>query len=240
MRRKIFNIVSGVDTNWQTIAYNTVMFVAIIAGILPLMFRAQHTGFDTLEIFACTIYIIDYVAKWITADYNSKAKSGVKAFLRYPLTPSALFDLITILPIFQLFNRGVVSLRVVRLIKIARVFRLFKNSSHFSLIVDVIRSEAKILYNVLWLCLAYIFITALIMFNAEETIYDFLDALYWATTALTTVGYGDIIPVNDAGKVISMISSLVGLAIVALPSGVITARYLTELSKRRASKTEEE
>lgn len=65
---------------------------------------------------------------------------------------------------------------------------------------------------------------------------DFFDALYWATTTLTTVGYGDIYPATDMGRIISMLSAILGVAIIALPSGVITASYLDEL---REAKIEE-
>ena len=84
------------------------------------------------------------------------------------------------------------------------------------------------------------------MFNAEprfnpetgaETFGSFFDALYWATVTLTTVGYGDMIPVTDVGRLVSMVSSLFGVAIIALPSGVITASYLEEI---RSSKKKEE
>ena len=83
---------------------------------------------------------------------------------------------------------------------------------------------------------AYIIVTALIMFNAEGSIdgesahfQTFFDALYWATTTLTTVGYGDIYPATNLGRFISMLSAILGVAIIALPSGVITASYLDEL-----------
>lgn len=74
------------------------------------------------------------------------------------------------------------------------------------------------------------------MFNAGQGSAHFdsyFDALYWATTTLTTVGYGDIYPANDLGRVISMLSALFGVAIIALPSGIITASYLDELRKER-------
>ncbi len=64
------------------------------------------------------------------------------------------------------------------------------------------------------------------MFNVDTGFTNFFEALYWATTTLTTVGYGDIAPHNDIGRLVSMLSSLVGVAIIALPSGVITAAYL--------------
>ena len=84
------------------------------------------------------------------------------------------------------------------------------------------------------------------MFNAEPhvdpetgepTFVSFFDALYWATVTLTTVGYGDLCPVTDLGRFISMLSSLFGVAIIALPSGVITASYLDELRKKNAKRT---
>ena len=68
----------------------------------------------------------------------------------------------------------------------------------------------------------------------------FFDALYWATVTLTTVGYGDMIPVTDLGRCISMLSSLFGVAIIALPSGVITASYLDELRNMKKDADEEE
>jgi len=105
-----------------------------------------------------------------------------------------------------------------------------------------LKKERVILLTVLGIALFYIFATALIMFNVEmyrqlpdgSLVFEsFLDALYWATTTLTTIGYGDIYPVSDAGKVITIISSILGVAIIALPTGVITAGYLDELKKRR-------
>lgn len=82
------------------------------------------------------------------------------------------------------------------------------------------------------LAIGYILITALIMFNIEpDTFKDFFDAIYWATVSLTTVGYGDIYAVSDVGKVITMISPLFGIAIVALPAGIITAGYMEEIKR---------
>ena len=91
----------------------------------------------------------------------------------------------------------------------------------------------------------YTFVTVLIMFNAGNGIVletgkllfdDFFEAFYWAASTLTTVGYGDVYPVNDLGRAIGMISSLVGIAIIALPSGVITAAYMEELEGRKKNK----
>ena len=81
------------------------------------------------------------------------------------------------------------------------------------------------------MAVAYILISALVIYNVEpESFETFFDAIYWATISLTTVGYGDIYPVTTIGRIVTMISSAFGIAIIALPSGVITAGYLAEIS----------
>ena len=96
------------------------------------------------------------------------------------------------------------------------------------------------------IAILYVFFTALIMFNVEPHVNpetgavvfeNFFDALYWSTITLTSVGYGDLTPVTDFGRLVSMLSALFGVAIIALPSGVITAGYLEEL--RRISSEEQ-
>ena len=108
------------------------------------------------------------------------------------------------------------------------------------LFLSILYKERQVLSSVLVLALIYIFVTALILFNVEphvnpythqHTFHSFFDALYWATVTLTTVGYGDMCPVTDVGRFVSMLSSLFGVAVIALPSSVITARYLDELWK---------
>ncbi len=82
------------------------------------------------------------------------------------------------------------------------------------------------------MAVAYILISALVIYNVEpESFETFFDAIYWATISLTTVGYGDIYPITTIGRIVTMISSAFGIAIIALPSGVITAGYLEEISK---------
>lgn len=83
------------------------------------------------------------------------------------------------------------------------------------------------------MAVAYIFISAIVIYNVEPDSFNtFFDAFYWATISLTTVGYGDIYPVTPIGRCVTMISSLIGIAIIALPSSVITAGDLEEVSKK--------
>jgi voltage-gated potassium channel len=91
----------------------------------------------------------------------------------------------------------------------------------------------------MWSCNRLYLISALIVLSVEpETFPTFFDAVYWATVSLTTVGYGDIYPVSMAGKIITMCSTLFGIAIVALPAGIVTAGYMDELNKTRKEKVD--
>ena len=76
--------------------------------------------------------------------------------------------------------------------------------------------------------------SALIIFNVEPQTFDtFFDAIYWATVSLTTMGYGDIYPVSMAGQVITMLSAILGIAIVALPASIITTGYMEEINEQK-------
>lgn len=224
--------------------YDSIMLVAIIIGILPLVFREQPTIFRYFDLISGFCFIVDYILRWITADFAAKQKRVV-AFLVYPFTPMAIIDLLSILPTINLISPTFKIVRVSRLLKILRVIKVVRYYEPLEIILAVVRRQSKILWTVFSLAVFYIFVTALIMFNAEEEINpdtgqylfeNFFDAFYWAACTLTTVGYGDLYPISDVGRVISIISSMVGIAIIALPSGIVTAGYLDELKNRKEKK----
>ena len=111
----------------------------------------------------------------------------------------------------------------------------------FPTISNVMKNSKDSLTAVLTLAVGYIVIAALIIFNVEpDSFGSFFDAVYWATVSLTTVGYGDIYPVSVAGRVVTMISSVFGVAIVALPAGIITAGYMKVIGEKNGSEADDE
>lgn len=242
LREKIYRLVEPRNKdNFASRVYDFVMLIAIAIGILPLMFRKQYELFWYFDLISGVCFIVDYILRWCTADFESK-RSKMAAFAVYPFTPMAIIDLLSILPIFNLLGPTFKVFRVSRLLKILRIFKVIRYFEPLEIIMSVIRKQSSILLTVLSLAVFYIFITALIMFNAEEQIdpetgkllFDnFFDAFYWASCTLTTVGYGDLYPISDTGRVISIVSSMVGIAIIALPSGIVTAGYMEELRNRK-------
>lgn len=244
LRENINKIIQPRNENKYSKVYDLVMLIAIAIGILPLMFRSQTTIFWYFDLLSGICFIVDYILRWSTADINSPRKKWI-AFIAYPFTPMAIIDLLSILPLFNLLSPTFKVVRVSRLLKILRIFKVIRYFEPLEIILSVIKRQSKVLMTVLSLALFYIFITALIMFNAEEDINpetgkylfeNFFDAFYWAACTLTTVGYGDLYPISDIGRVISIISSMVGIAIIALPSGIITAGYMDELRNKREEK----
>lgn len=245
IRELIYDIIElGDKDNLTSLIYDRFMQMVIMLGIIPLMFRSHNIIFDIIEIGVTILFSIDYVLRWITEDLRSGRK-GIKAFLLYPFTLYAIVDLISILPIFSYVNNSLRLFRTWRLLRILRVAKVFKYYEPLQIVIEVFRKKAPVLMTVVCFALFYIFVTALFMFNVEaaknpETdqmfFENFYDALYWASCTLTTVGYGDIYPISNIGRCISMISSLVGIAIIALPSGIVTAGYLEEVNERKEKK----
>lgn len=237
LQQRIYNLINRDKKGmWASRIYDWYMLVMIIASIVPLMFIEDYPIFKTIEIVTVIAFIIDYALRWYTADLE--LKKGWHSYIIYPFTPMAIIDLLSILPGLNLISPEFKLLRLTRLLKIVRLLKIFRYSDKITIFLKVLQKERQVLLSVLMLAIFYIFITALVMFNAEphinpnngeETFHSFFDALYWATVTLTTVGYGDLCPVTDIGRVVSMLSSLFGVAIIALPSGVITASYLDEL-----------
>ena len=236
MRKRIYEIIEvaeGEDKSSQI--YDIFMIISIVLSIVPLAFKESNVCFLAIDKITVCIFIIDYLLRIITAD--KKLNEGMVSFLKYPFTPMAVIDLISILPSVIYINSSLKLLRLFRLFRALRVFRVFKAfrySKNIQIIINVFKKQRDALTIVGVLAIGYIFTTALVIFNVEpETFDSFFDALYWATVSLTTMGYGDIYAVTNIGQLITMISAVFGIAIVALPAGIITAGYMEEINNKK-------
>lgn len=231
MKRKIYDLVEPPSEEAKADWYDTIMLLIIVASIIPMAFKESNPVFFVIEKISTGIFIIDYVLRWATADI--RMDQGPISYVKHPFTPMALIDLLSILPGVIPVNASLRLFRLVRLIRMFRLFRIFKAmrySKSISLIVRVLVKQKDSLFAVCYLAGGYILVSALIIFNVEpETFPTFFDAVYWATVSLTTVGYGDVFAVSTVGRIVTMISSIFGIAVVAMPAGIITAGILDEL-----------
>lgn len=233
-KKRIYDVIEVSDGNDRaSTAYDVMIFFAVIDGLLPLTSKVSNSYTVTLDVVATTIFIIDLILRHVTSDYKMGIQSW-KAYVAFFFQPMSIIDILSIIPIIAVFSPGAAMLRLLRLFRIFRIFKLLRYSHSMRNVTNVLRRVRKPLCAVLVITAIYIVSSAMFIFQIEPELFNnFFDALYWATISITTIGYGDIYPVTTAGRFVTMISALVGVAVIALPSGIITAAYMEEIKKKK-------
>ena len=235
MRKRVFEVIEiSRDNDQLSTIYDYSMMAIIILSLVPLAFKETTPLFTVINYATAACFIVDYILRLLTADF--KFCKGKASFFLYPFTPMAIIDLLAILPVFTAVFAGLRLMKLLRLLRTFRVFRsfkMFRYAKSIQIVLDVIKEQRVPLLAVCSLAIGYVLIAALIVFNVEpDTFANFFEAVFWATVSLTTVGYGDIYPVTTAGRIVTMLSSFMGIAIVALPAGIITAGYMDRIQRK--------
>ncbi len=243
IRRRIFEVIETANEDDRlSNVYDVFMMIVIIMSLVPLAFKGEILFFKIVDKIALLIFIIDYLLRFATADL--KLKKGAVSFLLYPFTPMAIFDLLCILPSLAILSGGFRILKVFRLARTMRVLRVFKAvrySKSIKMVQGIFKRQKRPLMTVGFLAIVYVLISALVIFNVEpDSFKSYFEAIYWATVSLTTMGYGDITPVTPIGRLVTIISSIFGIAIIALPSGIIAAGFLEEFREDFADNEKKE
>lgn len=242
MRKRIFEIIEPAQNGDKiSAAYDSAMLVFIVLSLIPLAFKTENAALAVLDRGCAVVFVADYLLRFLTADYKLQ-KRGAWPFICYPFTFMAMVDLLSILPSFTIVNRSVKVLKIFRMFRALRVLRVFKAARYsrsVKIILGVLDKSKNALGAVCTLAVAYVLISALVILNIEpDSFANFFEAVYWATVSLTTMGYGDIYPVSAVGRAFTMVSAVFGIAIIALPAGIITAGYMDALQEERRKREE--
>jgi voltage-gated potassium channel len=232
------------DTHWDKII-NTFLIALIILNVIAVMLEtvpAIHQPhkqlFRRFDIFSVTIFSIEYLLRLWSANYHEKYRHSIGGRLKYVFSAGALVDLVAILPFFLNVFIGF-DLRVLRIFRLTRILRLFRLTSYTKstqLIINVFKSRFNELLLSFVLTIFLIIISSCLMYFAEHDaqpdVFTSIPAtIWWSIITLTTVGYGDMVPHTEIGKILTIIISLAGIALLALPAGIITAGFLDEMRK---------
>jgi voltage-gated potassium channel len=211
--------------------------VNVIAMILE-SHEAVHLRFDTLfqvfETFSIVIFSGEYLYR-IFLGYKSK---GLKGVTKYVFSTFGLIDLISILPFYlnKFISIDGRFLRILRLFRLTRIFKLGRESASLKLFVKALSAVRNELKFTLFLSILTILFSASAIYYLEhdaqpEKFSSITASIWWATVSLATVGYGDVYPITVGGKIFASIISLIGIGIVAIPTGVISASFVEEILK---------
>ncbi len=210
----------------------------VLETVEPL--RVKYAGaFALAEHSATFIFAVEYILRvWISVDLlGAHDRHPVWGRLRYMRSFAAIVDLLAVLPA-ALGVLGADDLRVLRLLRLLRMLKLTRHSSVFSLIWGVLRDEAQTIGALVFMLCLTLTISGALAFMVEgeqqPAVFNSIPAgMWWAIETLTTVGYGDMVPVTVTGKLLGGLVSIVGIGTLALFSGVLTVGFLDQLRSRR-------
>ncbi len=242
-QKKLFDMVStGVVDNRLNQAYDIISTLALIANLVCAFastfdnVRAQYGSLlywvDTVTVF---FFAVDYVLRILTASQQYRGESTPNAVRRYVLSGYGIIDLLSFLPHYlpAFFPAGAAVFRMFRVVRIFRLFRINAYSDSLTLISNVISGKKTQLLASMFIIAMLILASSLCMYSVEhdaqpDVFKNAFSAIWWATSTLLTVGYGDIYPVTVLGQILGIIITFLGVGLVAIPTGIISAGFIEE------------
>lgn len=187
---------------------------------------------EAIEFFTIIVFIIEYALRVWTSDLLYPHLDKRKAELRFVFSFYGIVELLTIVSYFgPLYSNGMIALRIIRVTRILRLFQINTNSDTYNVVADVLMDKKKQLLSSISMILMLMLAASLCMYGfeheAQPDIYEnAFSGIWWAMSTILTVGYGDIYPITIGGKIMAILIALLGVCVVAIPTGVISAGFV--------------
>lgn len=230
------------------IAIITLNMMAIIISSIPKFYEVYGRFFYEFEIFSAVFFALEYIARVYSVVEHPRYRHPIKGRLRYMVSPLAIVDLLAFLPsLIFIFLPFTLDLRFLRLFRLTALFRIFKFTRYLRALdifkrVVLERKEQLLLSFILLLFV--LIIISFSMYYVERDVqpekFSSIPAtMWWSVVTLTTVGYGDIVPVTALGKSLAGIFTLAGVGLLALPAGILSAGFYEVLLREDKHKDKE-
>lgn len=212
----------------------TVTFLHTFDSLAP--YSAVLSG---IELVTIVIFIIEYLLRLWTSDLLYPEAKGFRAVRKFLFSFYGVVDLLTIISYFSpLYSNGIVALRMIRVIRIMRLFRINQSFDAFHIVAEVIIERKKQLLSSICMIAMIMLAASLCMYGFEhdaqpEVFKNAFSGIWWAMSTVLTVGYGDIYPITVGGKIVAIVIALLGVCVVAIPTGVISAGFVEYYARLR-------
>ena len=245
-RKRVSEIIEvGYDQDWLSRLYDLINALAIVANLAASIlytFEAVRLPFGwlvlTLEQVTVAFFAVDYCLRLWTAPALFPGLSEPRAVLKYALSFSGVVDLLSFLPYYLpfFFPAGAVAFRMFRVVRIFRLFRINAYYDSLNVITQVITSKGQQLLSSVFIILVLMLASSLCMYSLEheaqpQVFTNAFSGIWWSVSTLLTVGYGDIYPITTMGKLFGIIISFLGVGMVAIPTGIISAGFVDQYSR---------
>ena len=220
------------------------IFFIIILSVISVVLETEKTiyikfseGFFYLNYFFAIFFAVEYLVKFSTIHYRKEYK-GIEGKIKYFFSFYSIIDLVAFVPffIFPEYNE-LFLLRIFRLIRLLKLANFLNRIEFIRNVLHVLDVKKKEIIFSLGITIFIIFLSAIVLYlvegkNQPEEFGSILRAFWWATITLTTIGYGDVYPITILGKIATVVISISGIGIVAIPTGIIAGSFSTILSKK--------
>lgn len=245
-KKRIFDIIQiGTRVDVPSRAFDFFIVCAIITSISVIFLQTfdfmepYANVLNRIELVTTIIFIIEYLLRLWTSDLLYPREKGIHAVRRFLCSFYGVVDLLTILSFFApAYSNGIVALRMIRVIRIMRLFRVNQSFDAFNIVAVVVMEKKKQLMSSICMIAMIMLAASLCMYGFEhdvqpEVFENAFSGIWWAMSTVLTVGYGDIYPITIGGKLVAIIIALLGVCVVAIPTGVISAGFVEYYARIR-------
>lgn len=239
VKKRIFEIIQiGTRVDFWSRAFDYFIVFMILLSIsvtfmLTFVELSKYADMmETIEFFTIVVFIIEYLLRVWTSDLLYPDLNKQQAAIRFIFSFYGLVELLTIVSYFgPLYSNGMIALRIIRVTRILRLFQLNTNSDTYNVVADVLMDKKKQLLSSISMILMLMLAASLCMYgfehDAQPDVYEnAFSGIWWAMSTILTVGYGDIYPITIGGKIMAILIALLGVCVVAIPTGVISAGFV--------------
>ncbi len=244
-KKRVFDIIQiGHDYDFPSRAFDFFIMGMVVVNLAIAILEtfdispALRSVLDNFERFTVICFTIEYLLRIWTAEYLYPKEDRASAIRRYMTSFSGIIDLLSFLPFYLpiFFPAGVVAFRMLRVIRIFRLFRVNSYYDALNVIGDVVNSKKDQLLSSIFIILILMVASSLCMYSlehdAQPTVFkNAFSGLWWSVSTLLTVGYGDIYPVTLAGRIFGIIITFLGVGMVAIPTGILSAGFVEQYTR---------
>lgn len=247
IKKRVFDIIQiGNRKDFISSAFDFFIVVMIVLNLFVTLFQTFDEAapyepvLDVIEPVTIVIFTIEYILRVWTADLLFPNKTYGRAILAFVCSLYGLIDFLTFFPYYLpiMFPMGAVAFRMFRVIRIFRLFRVNAQYDAFNVIISVLNDKKNQIISSVCMILIFMVAASLCMYSLEheaqpEQFANAFSGIWWSVSTLLTVGYGDIYPVTTMGKVMAIVISFLGVGMVAIPTGIISAGFVEQYTKLR-------
>ncbi|WP_229504810.1 ion transporter [Natrinema versiforme] len=229
----------SLGTNLFIMALIVLNVATFIAGTVSWIGARYGQLFAAFDVFCVGVFTVEYLLRVWSCTVDERYSSPIRGRIRFMLSPYALIDLIAIFPFYLPIVLGEAGAeRMLRIFRLFRLLKIARYSSSLTLITNVFRRKSEeLLITVLVMSIWLVFVSSLMYYverAAQPEVFSSIPAaIWWGIVTLTTVGYGDVVPVTPLGRALGATVALLGIALFALPAGIVASGFVEELERRR-------